>query len=123
MSWRMRLFMYLTGFCIGGSVASLYLYNYALGFAYLGLWALALAHLFCGIGNLLISAKRRLWNKRIKLWWCRLWIRKNEFHKSLNMDIEAMIVMNDKEQAAYINDLLRRRETAHQRDLREPSKC
>jgi len=37
------------------------------------------------------------WNKRLKLWWYRLWIRKDEFHSSLSMDALAMSAMNEKE--------------------------
>ena len=61
--------------------------------------------------------KRRVWNKRILLWWYRLWIRKNEFHCSLEMDAEAMIEMNEQERNVYLLDLLHRRRIAHKRDL------
>ncbi|OQA38740.1 MAG: hypothetical protein BWY51_00782 [Parcubacteria group bacterium ADurb.Bin316] len=64
--------------------------------------------------------KRRIWNKHILLWWHRLYIRKDEFHRSLNMDGAAMLEMNEKERKKYLADLVRRREIAHQRDL---TKC
>jgi hypothetical protein len=60
---------------------------------------------------------RRIWNKRIKLWWYRLWIRKNEFHRSLDNDLEALYVMTPQERSAYQRDLVRRRGIAHERDL------
>jgi len=53
---------------------------------------------------------------RIKLFWDRLWIRKDEFHKSLNMDVMAMLDMNEKEQEEYLADLVKRRNIAHDRD-------
>ena len=55
---------------------------------------------------------------RIKLFWYRLWVRKNEFHKSLEMDSFDMMTMNKNEQSKYLSDLCRRREIAHQRDLK-----
>jgi hypothetical protein len=64
--------------------------------------------------------KRRIWNKHILLWWHRLYIRKDEFHRSLNMDGAAMLEMNEKERKKYLADLVHRREIAHQRDL---AKC
>ena len=65
------------------------------------------------------NIRRRVWNKRLKLWWYQLFIRKNEFHPSLNTDIEAMLVMNDEELEIYRNDLYRRRVIAHNRDIAE----
>lgn len=64
--------------------------------------------------------KRRIWNKHILLWWHRLYIRKDEFHRSLDMDGAAMLEMNEQERKKYLEDLVRRREIAHQRDL---AKC
>lgn len=51
------------------------------------------------------------------MWWHRLFIRQDEFHKSLNMNALAMLEMTPKEQENYLKDLCRRREIAHQRDL------
>jgi hypothetical protein len=56
---------------------------------------------------------------RIKLWWDRLWIRKDEFHSSLDMNMEAMLEMTDKQREEYLNDLAKRRHIAHERDLGE----
>ena len=61
--------------------------------------------------------KRRIWNKHILLWWYKLWIRKDEFHHSLDMDGVAMLEMNEQERKKYFVNLVRRREKAHQRNL------
>ena len=71
----------------------------------------------CGFLDDLRDLRRKIWNKRIKLWWYRSFIRKNEFHSSLNMDVEAMMVMNEEELKRYFNDLARRRRIAHNRDF------
>jgi hypothetical protein len=60
--------------------------------------------------------KRIVWNKSILLWWNRLWIRKNEFDSSLDMDIEAMRGMNEEKEKRYLDNLVRRRSIAHKRD-------
>ena len=64
--------------------------------------------------------KRRIWNKHILLWWHRSWIRKDEFHRSLDMDGTAMLEMNEQERKKYLADLVRRRKIAHQKDF---TKC
>ncbi|MFA7193600.1 MAG: hypothetical protein WC087_01640 [Candidatus Paceibacterota bacterium] len=66
----------------------------------------------CGTANI----RRRIWNKRILLWWYRLWIRKDEFHKSLSSDFSAKLVMTEEERDEYDKDLCRRRRIAHDRD-------
>lgn len=63
--------------------------------------------------------KRRIWNKHILLWWHRLYIRKDEFHRSLDIDGAAMLEMNKQEKKNYLADIVRRREIAHRRDLAE----
>ena len=63
------------------------------------------------------KTKRLIWNRGIKLQWDRLWVRKDEFHSSLNMDVNAMLGMSKKQRDAYIKDLCRRRQIAHERDL------
>lgn len=55
--------------------------------------------------------------KHFILRWHRLWIRKDEFDKSLNLNVDAMLVMSKKEQERYLNDLAKRRHIAHERDL------
>lgn len=64
-----------------------------------------------------IKIKNRIWNKYILTWWYRLWIRKNEFHRSLDIDGLAMSEMNREESKTYIADLVRRRNIAHQKGL------
>lgn len=54
---------------------------------------------------------------RVRLWWHRLFIRKDEFHRSLDMDTDAMVRMTEAEQKEYRWDLVRRRNIAHERDL------
>lgn len=58
---------------------------------------------------------RRIWNKRLKLWWHRLFIRKNEFHSSLDYDPYAMTGLNPGEFEAQRLDLIRRRMIADER--------
>ncbi|MFA5766431.1 MAG: hypothetical protein WC919_00720 [Candidatus Paceibacterota bacterium] len=41
--------------------------------------------------------RRRIWNKWLLLWWYRLFIRRNEFHRSLNSDFDAMLAMDSSE--------------------------
>jgi hypothetical protein len=65
----------------------------------------------------IVDLKRRIWNKRILLWWYRLWIRKDEFHQSLTIDPYALICMNEEEKLKYFDDLYRRRALAHKRSL------
>ncbi len=50
--------------------------------------------------------------------WNNLWVRKDEFHRSLIMNDEAMMDMDDKEKRIYRNNLIRRRNIAHERDLK-----
>jgi hypothetical protein len=67
--------------------------------------------------------KNQIWNNRVpiqcrlKLWWDRLWVRKNEFHKSLSLDEDLLEHMCECEQRRYSADLSRRRMIAHNRTL------
>lgn len=63
-----------------------------------------------------------IWNQKLKLSWYKLWIRKNEFHKSLDTDMDAMFNMNEKQKENYINDLVKRRNIAHNRDFNKINK-
>lgn len=65
------------------------------------------------------KTKRFIWTsaRGIKIQWDRLWVRKDEFHSSLNMDANAMLGMSQKQRSAYTRDLYRRRRIAHERDL------
>ncbi len=60
--------------------------------------------------------KRRIWNKHILLWWYRLYVRKDEFHHSLNVDLEAILEMNELERRRYFIDLAYRQKIAHERN-------
>ena len=71
----------------------------------------------CETNSFLNKVKRYVWNKHCQLWWYRLWIRKDEFHKSLDMDADAMMEMDEGERELYLADLIRRRKKAHQEDL------
>ena len=64
-----------------------------------------------------IRIVRRMWLVGIKNRWNKLWIRKDEFHSSLDLDGEVMGYMNEKEREKYIMDLVRRRNIAHERGL------
>jgi hypothetical protein len=54
---------------------------------------------------------------RPRMVWNAAWIRKDEFHSSLDMDFWAMRDMNGKDKDKYLKNLMRRREIAHSRDL------
>jgi len=66
--------------------------------------------------NLPGKIKRIVWNKWIMVRWNHLWIRKDEMHKSLDGDIEAMWEMNDTELIKYRAEMVRRRKIAHESD-------
>ena len=53
----------------------------------------------------------------LKLWWCRLWIRSDEFHPSLHSDANYYPTLPAVQQKKYWDDLLRRRDFAHRRTL------
>lgn len=63
------------------------------------------------------KVKRQLWNKRLRLWWARLYVRKDELHWTLDSDSLAMLEMSRAEVTLYREDLVRRREIAHRRDF------
>jgi hypothetical protein len=65
----------------------------------------------------LYQVKCRIWNAGLLLFWNRLWIRRDESHRSLSLDDEAMEVMNNKQQERYRNELINRRIKAHEQDL------
>jgi len=67
--------------------------------------------------------KRKIWNCGIKLLWYKLWIRKDEFHKSLDLDINAMLVMNREQREKYYKEIENRRHIAHERDLEREDEC
>ena len=59
----------------------------------------------------------RTWNARILLWWYRLWIRQDEFHKSVSFDVKAYTVMDTTGRLVYELDIGKRRTIAHERDI------
>ena len=63
--------------------------------------------------------KVKIWNCGLYLWWNRLWIRKNEFHQSLDIDFEAMSYMTREQQECYLTELTKRRMIAHERDMKD----
>lgn len=73
--------------------------------------------IFLCIKDFFIEIKRLVWNRGLKLGWYRLWVRKDEFHPSLNMDVKAMVGMSKEVRKKYELDLVRRRQIAHDRDL------
>lgn len=75
-------------------------------------------YLYCRYDFLesLRNIRRRIWNKHLKLWWFRIFIRKDEFDRSLDTDDQATMVMDKKEWRKYRRDLVRRREIADKRD-------
>lgn len=58
---------------------------------------------------------KRVWYVYIRMSWRRLWIRRDEFHRSLDMDVDAMLYMSKDEQYRYKSDLIWRRSIAHRR--------
>lgn len=62
------------------------------------------------------KVKARIWNGIILLWWHRLWIRKERFHKSLDLDQTARKAMSPKKREWYAEDLDARRSIAYSRD-------
>ncbi len=63
------------------------------------------------------KATRFIWNRGIKLFWYKLWIRKDEFHSSLDMDIHATMDMDSDQRDKYYKDLVKRRNIAHEKGL------
>jgi len=54
---------------------------------------------------------------RPRLIWHKLWLRKNEFHPSLSYDISAVEHMDAADKEQYTQDLIKRRNAAHEKDL------
>lgn len=57
---------------------------------------------------------------RLRLIWSRLWIRKNEFHNSLNYDYDFHATATPSQLKKYQADLGKRRAIAHQKDREGP---
>lgn len=52
---------------------------------------------------------------RLRHFWRTLWIREDEFHRSLDLDVDYLGLLSEKERVHYFHDLERRREVAHNR--------
>ena len=52
---------------------------------------------------------------RLRLTWHGLWIRQDEFHPSLNIDVKAVSAMDTKRLGQYYKTLIDRRDIAHKR--------
>lgn len=73
-----------------------------------------------GLVDVIVSWVRyqaRMLKHRPKMIWNRAFIRRDEFHRSLNMDVFAMCDMTDADRQRYIADMIRRRNIAHERDI------
>ncbi len=66
--------------------------------------------------------KSIVWHKYILNWWYSFWTPQDEFDQSLDIDIRALLEMNDREREKYLKNLFKRREIAHRRNLNEPAK-
>jgi hypothetical protein len=65
-----------------------------------------------------IKYQLKLLPYRPYLYWSRLWVRKDEFHPTLSLDGRLLNIMNKKDRLKYIDDLIKRRQIAHERDLK-----
>ena len=54
---------------------------------------------------------------RVKIVLDRAWLHKDEFHPSLDLDVRAMMTMNDSQREEYQQDLMLRRNLAHDPDM------
>jgi hypothetical protein len=69
------------------------------------------------IRSRILYLKCRLCNAGLKLFWYRLFIRKDVFHPSLDLDVLAMLAMSPEKVRWYVADVMRRRDIAHRRDI------
>jgi hypothetical protein len=53
----------------------------------------------------------------VRFRWAKLWVRKDEFHPSLNSDAEYAYSLTNEKREAYWKNLLYRRNSAHGRDV------
>ena len=66
--------------------------------------------------------KQYVWNRKILLWWYRLWIRKDEFHLSTHYDQDAINEMGEREFEVYRQNLLKRKIIADKKEFPEEYK-
>lgn len=64
-----------------------------------------------------ISYQLKMFKHRPRLILDSLFIRKDEFHKSLNMNGSAILDMNSDDRKKYIRNLVKRRQIAHENDF------
>ena len=69
------------------------------------------------VENTIFKYKTKIWNGHLLLWWYRLWIRKDEFHQSLAIDIFAILYMSKEKRKKYLKNLEKRRKIAHERSI------
>ncbi len=62
-----------------------------------------------------IKYQIKMLKHRPRLFWHKLYIRADEFHKSLDLDVAAMADMNIKDRKLYLRNLSRLRHIAHVR--------
>ena len=73
---------------------------------------------------LMASPFMRLWDKidrrlctslpvKLRVWWCALWERQDEFHPCYDLDGEAIIPMNQQQTDDYILRIIKRRNIVH----------
>ncbi len=62
------------------------------------------------------------WITLIIMWWHELWIRKDEFHSSLDYKIKGLSNISAEKGEKYEKNLERRREFAHKRDILKTDK-
>lgn len=63
-----------------------------------------------------VSYSVMFFRSRIKLLWYRLWIRSNQFHKSLDTDLDILLTTNDEQREKYSEELSKRRKLAHEKN-------
>ncbi len=68
-----------------------------------------------------ISYQLNMLKHRPKLFWDSIWIRSDEFHQSLDLNVFAYMDMNEYDRQQYISNLVKRRNIAHEKEI-SPSK-
>ncbi len=53
----------------------------------------------------------------LRFWWAKQWVRKDEFHPSLNLDADYASRLSQEERDAYFENVMKRRAIAHERDI------
>lgn len=66
--------------------------------------------------KLIGKIKRQLWNRGLLLFWYRLYIRKDVFHHSLDIDPEAIKDLSMEKLMIYLKDINKRRKIAEQKE-------